>query len=313
MAPNFTEQDLQQWKLLADFRACLVPFLAEAPLANSWADPRRRLQCADYLCLFFFALVNPVVATLRGVCAATQLERVRQEVSWHYASLGSLSEAQHLLDPALLEPLIESLAAQIQGPAPADPRAAWQQWFARDSSLFAALPRMAWAQYGGGGGGAPNRAVRLHVSFHLFEDKPVRADVTAGRVCERKSLRQQLERGATYVGDRYFAEDYKLFAELEEKGCRFVLRLRDEAVAQLEQELALGAEDRAARVSGDAWARLGCKERYRTGRLRVVTIQSAPAGTLRLVTNLPPEELSAAQGGRAVSAALADRRIFSLG
>lgn len=297
VAPAFTEKDLQQWKLIADFRACLVPLLDHFPLHSSWADPRRRLQCADYLSLFLFALVNPVVTTLRGVCAATQLERVQAEVSARSASLGSLSAAQHLLDPALLEPLIESLSAQIHGPLPADPRAAWQEWFARDSSLFAALPRMAWAQYGGGGGGAPNRAVRLHVSFHLLDDKPARAQVTPGRVCERKSLRQQLERGATYVGDRYYAEDYKLFAELEKKGCRFVLRLCDQAVLQVEAQLLLREEDRAARVSGDAWARLGCQERYRTARLRVITIQSATAGTLRLVTNIPPQELSAVQVG----------------
>jgi hypothetical protein len=297
IAPTFTEKDLQQWKLLADFRACLAPLLADAPLDASWADPRRRLQCADYLCLFLFALVNPVVGTLRGVCAATQLARVQTEVSSHYASLGSLSEAQHLLDPGLLEPLIESLGAQIHGPLPADPRAAWQEWLARDSSLFTALPRMAWAQYGGGGAGAPNRAVRLHVSFQLCDDKPVRAQVTPGRVCERKSLRQQLESGATYVGDRYYGEDYKLFAELATQGCRFVLRLRDEAVVQNEAALPLSEADRTARVSGDAWARLGGQARYRTGRLRVVTITSATAGPLRLVTNLPPQEWSAAQVG----------------
>ena len=296
-APNFTEKDLRQWKLLADFRACLVPLLEKAPLNASWHDARRRLQCADYLCLFLFALVNPVVQTLRGLSAATQLERVQEEVSSHYASLGSLSEAQHLLEPELLEPLLESLSAQIHGPPPADPRAAWQEWFARDSSLFAALPRMAWARYGGGRSGAPNRAVRLHVSFHLWDDKPARAQVTAGRVCERKSWRTQLEPGAIYVGDRYFSEDYKLFAELEKKGCRFVLRLRDEAVVKKEEELSLRAEDGAARVNGDAWARLGCQERYRTGRLRVVTIQSATAGTIRLVTNIPPEELSASEIG----------------
>lgn len=297
VAPNFSEKDLQQWKLIADFRACLVPLLESFPLHSSWADPRRRLECTDYLSLFLFALVNPVVQTLRGVSAATQLQRVQEEVSSRYASLGSLSEAQHLLEPALLEPLLESLSAQVQGPPPADPRAAWQEWFARDSSLFAALPRMAWAKYGGGGGGAPNRAVRLHVSFHLFDDKPAHARVTAGRVCERKVWRQQLQRGATYVGDRYFAEDYKLFAELEKKGCRFLLRLCDQAVVQSEEALPLRAEDRAAHVSGDAWARLGCQERYRTARLRVVTIQSATAGTLRLVTNIPPAELSAAEVG----------------
>jgi IS4 transposase len=113
--------------------------------------------------------------------------------------------------------------------------------------------------------------VRLHVSFHLWDDKPARARVTAGGVCERKVWRQPLERGATDVGDRYFAADYKLFAELEQKGCRFLLRLRDEAIVQPEAELPLRPEDRAARVSGDAGA--------------------------RLVTNIPPTELSAAEVG----------------
>jgi hypothetical protein len=297
VAPDFSEKDLQQWKLIADFRACLGPLLGSFPLHSSWADPRRRLACADYLCLFLFALVNPVVTTLRGVCAATQLQRVQEEVASGYASLGSLSEAQHLLDPVLLEPLLESLSAQIHGPLPADPRAAWQEWFARDSSLFAALPRMAWAQYGGGRAGCPNRAVRLHVSFHLWDDKPERVQVTPGRVCERKSLRAQLEPGASYVGDRYYAEDYQLFADLEEKGCRFILRLRDESVVTVEAELPVTETDRAARISSDAWVRLGHRASARTARLRVVTIQSATAGTVRLVTNIPPEELSAAEVG----------------
>ncbi len=297
VAPTFTEQDLQHWKLLADFRACLQPHLENFPLHASWADPRRRLQCADYLSLFLFTLVNPVVTTLRGVGAATQLARVQAEVSTRAVSLGSFAEAQHLLDPALLEPLLESLAGHVRGPLPDGPRAAWQEWFARDSSLFAALPRMAWAQYGGGRAGCPNRAVRLHVSFHLWDDTPARVQVTPGRVCERKSLRQQLEPGATYVGDRYFAEDYQLFADLENKGCRFLLRLRDESVVTVEEALPLTGTDRAARITGDAWARLGHRESARTARLRVVTIQSPTAGTLRLVTNLPPSELSAAEVG----------------
>ena len=58
--------------------------------------------------------------------------------------------------------------------------------------------------------------------------------VTPGKVCERKVWREQLQQGATYVGDRYFAEDYKMFARLEQKRCRSVLRLRDEAVFQIQ-------------------------------------------------------------------------------
>ena len=90
---------------------------------------------------------------------------------------------------------------------------------------------MSWALYGGGGGGAQNNAVRLHLSLHLLEDKPARAQITPGKTCERKAWKADWEKGAAYVGDRYFAEDYRLLGQLSDHGCRYVLRLRDEAVA----------------------------------------------------------------------------------
>ena len=43
--------------------------------------------------------------------------------------------------------------------------------------------------------------------------------------------------------------------------------------------------------------RLGGDTRYHTGWLRRLTIQSATVGTLRLITNLPPEQWSAADLG----------------
>ena len=296
-APTFTEQDLQHWKLLADFRACLQPHLDNFPLHSSWSDPRRRLQCADYLSLFLFALVNPVVTTLRGVSAATQLARVQAEVSTRAVSLGSFSEAQHLLDPALLEPLLESLAGQVRGPLPDGPRAAWQEWFARDSSLFAALPRMSWALYGGGKAGVRNNAVRLHLSFHLLDDKPARAQITTGKRCERKVWREDWQAGAAYVGDRYFSQDYALFGQLQERGCRYVVRLGDPAVVTVEEELPVSDTDRAAGVTRQAWARLGWRPSRQSVRVRVVWIALAAGGELRLVTNVGPEHLSAAEVG----------------
>src|ERR1043165_8738617 len=97
---------------------------------------------------------------------------------------------------------------------------------------------------------------RLHVSFHLLEDKPVQVAVTPGKVCERKQWREQLVKGATYVGDRYFGEDYKMFGLLEDKGCQFALRLRDEAVVNIEQENPLSPEELAAGIVSDCWAYL---------------------------------------------------------
>jgi hypothetical protein len=291
-APKLSESDLRQWKLIADFRKRLEVHAKDHPHHPAWQNPQRRLQQFDYLSLFLLALVNPVVKSLRALSAASQLERVQQEICARAASLGSLSEAQHLLDPQLLEKLIASLSAQIQGPVPTDPRAAWQVWLARDSSIFAATSRMFWAQYGAGKPGQPNHAVRFHVSFHLWDDKPARIAITPGKLCERKAWREQLQPGTTYVGDRYFAEDYKMFGLLQEQGCQFVLRLRDEAVLQVAADNPVSAADQKAGLLKDQWVRLGSHKRYHTARLRVITLRK-PSGTMmRLVTNFSPDQMT---------------------
>jgi hypothetical protein len=287
-----TEKDLRQWKLIADFRARLEAQAKGHPGHPSWQDRKRRLEQFDYLSLFLLALVNPVIRTLRAVSAASQLGRVQAEVCTRAASLGSLSEAQHLLDPQLLEKLVASLSQQIQGPLPQDPRQAWQVWLARDSSIFQATSRMFWAQYGAGKAGQANHAVRFHVSFHLWDDKPRQVAITPGKICERKVWRVQLEPGALYVGDRYYAEDYQMFGHLEALGSGFVLRLRDEAVVQVEAEIPVSAADQRAGILSDQWVRLGSRPRYRTGRLRMVTLRKPSGTVMRLISNIPPEQMS---------------------
>lgn len=292
LAPKLSEEDLRQWKLVAELRKRLEA-LAEGRRGHpSWEDRRRRLEQLDYLSLFLLALVNPVLKSLRAVSAASQLKRVQEEICTRSVSLGSFSEAQHLVEVQLLEELIGSLSEEVSGPPPKDPRQAWQVWVARDSSIFKATSRMFWAQYGAGKAGCPNHGVRLHVSFHLWEDKPSRVAVTPGKVCERKMWREQLEAGALYVGDRNFGQDYQMFERLQAAGCSFVLRLRDEAVMQVEESLPVGAQEQQAGILSDAWVRLGSCKRYRTGPWRVVCLRK-PSGTLmRLVTNLSPEQMS---------------------
>jgi hypothetical protein len=263
------------------------------PLHPSFADPQRRLSARNYLCLYLFGLFNPVVRTLRGLCQASQLERVQREVCGGPVSLGSFSEVQHLLDPRLLEEVFSELSCRMPVP-PHDARLGQWQWLARDGSLFRALPRMAWALYGAGKAGAPNRAVRLHLSLNLLEDKPQVAAVRPGGQCERKVWREQWQRGQAYVGDRAFGQDYQLFGQLQEQGCVFVLRLRErQAVVHLLQELAVSPEDRAAGVQRQAWVRLGCRSRYQSVRVRVVWIRTRDNSPLMLVTNLRPKQLSA--------------------
>ena len=288
---TISERDLQQWKLVSDFRQRLEEAARALGLPPSLTHPQRQLLLADYLSLFLFGLLNPVVRTMRALCAASRLQRVQAEICSRPVSLGSFSEMQHVLDPGLLERVFGGLVSEVTGREPPDPRLAGRQWMAHDGSLWSALPRMAWALYGVGRNG-DSHGVKLHLSFNVLEDKPVRAQVRRGKDCERSVWKEHWQRGDAYIGDRYFGEDYRLLARLKTKGCVYVLRLRQEAVIHLEEELPIIEADRRAGVVRQAWVRLGAVARTRSIRVRVVWVE-APGHPLILVTNLGPEELPA--------------------
>jgi Holliday junction resolvase-like predicted endonuclease len=286
---KLTERDLSRWRLIEDFQARLAQAAQTAPLPPTWSAPARRLKHTDYLSLFLLGLLNPVVRTLRGLCAASHLDRVQQEVCSRPVSLGSFSEAQAVLDPALLAEVFTQLSKDLPRPEGAAGPAAGR-WLIQDGSLFAALPRMYWALWRRQG--KAQSQVRLHLSLDLRQNAPVRALITPGKSCERAAWRTQWQRGDGYVADRYYGEDYQLFGELDQAGVAFVVRLREEAVINAEVELPLIDADRQAKVIRAAWVWLGCQARYRSIRLRVVWVQTDKE-VLRLVTNLSPEELSA--------------------
>lgn len=287
---RLTEEELGHWKLLGSFREAAEKVFGE-PWGTSWEDPKRKLQALDYLSLFLFGLLNPVAQTLRGFAESSRLERVQKEVCSRRVPRASFSEAQHVLDASLLEKVFADLSGQLAPDQP-DTRFGQWQWLARDGSLFRALPRMAWALYGGGNPGSPNRAARLHLSLHVLEDKPVRVALREGRQCERAVWEEQLEKGAAYIADRYFGENYKLFEKLDKKGCAFVIRLLDKAIVQDAEELPVSPADRTAGVVRQAWAHLGGQPCYRSMRLRLVWIDNQ-GQNLILATNLGPEALAA--------------------
>jgi hypothetical protein len=288
---QLTERDLSRWRLVEDFKARLARASQTVSLHSTWSNPARLLHCADYLSLFLLGLLNPVVRTMRGLCAVSHLKRVQREVCSRAVSLGSFSEAQAVLDPALLAEVFTPLTLEL--PVANDkPAAARRPWLIQDGSLFEALPRMYWALWRRQG--QAQSQVRLHLSLDLARNAPARAAITPGKACERAAWRTQWQRGDGFVADRYYGEDYQLFGELDEAGVGFVVRLRDEAVIHVEEELPLTEADRQARVIRSAGVHLGGQARYRSRRLRVVWVQ-AEKEMLRLVTNLGPEELTASE------------------
>ena len=291
---QISEEQLSRWRLIEEFERRLKKAAAAGKEPRTFTDPRRKLGQKDYLSLLLFGLFNPVVDSMRGLCAASRLRRVREEICLSRVSLGSFSEAQAVVDPVLLQRVFAELAAEQQSRNLQESEKRLEPYRAQllviDGTLWRALPRMAWAlwryQHG------KESALKLHLKFNLLEEKPVGVLVTSARCCERAVLRRQLAAGEFYVGDRYYGEDYALFSELERAGCSYLLRLRQEACFEVMAEWPLSAADQAASVTFDGLVRLGTGRRRQDELVRLVRVQSE-RGELLLVSNKAREELSA--------------------
>ena len=291
---KISEEELSRWRLIEEFERRLEQAAAVRKEPRTFSDPRRKLGQKDYLSLLLFGLFNPVVDSMRGLCAASRLQRVREEICSARVSLGSFSEAQAVIDPALLQRVFTELATeqQCRNFQESDQRLEpyRKQLLVVDGTLWRALPRMAWALWRSQHG--KESALKLHLKFNLLEEKPVGAVVSSARRCERAVLRTQLAAGEFYVGDRYYGEDYALFSELERAGCSYLLRLRQEACFEVMEEWPLSAADQALRVTFDGLVRLGVGRWRQQAPVRLVRVQS-DRGELLLVSNKAREELSA--------------------
>jgi hypothetical protein len=288
---KLTADDLRNWRMIDQFVNVLAPVAAKARLHPTFADPRRTAQYAPYLSLFLFGLFNPVVESMRALCAISELEKVQKTTGCGKISLGSFSETQAVLDPDLLKQVFEQLVDQMPMSGSADSRLKHLDLLVQDGSLWSALPRMAWAEYGVGPKGQA-KGVRLHLRFNVLKDCPSDALLTAGKGSETLALREMLLPGQTTVGDRHYGHDYGLFRKIDQTGAFFVFRISEHAVVHLEEELPLSDADIKTGVLRHAWVHLGATEKLRSIRLRLIEVD-AQGQRLLLITNHRAETVSA--------------------
>src|SRR4051812_12258456 len=275
-------QGFKYFELLDGLLERLRPAATHRDIARN-----RRFFFDHYAVLMILYYFNPTVTTLRGLQQFTTLERVQRLCGVKPTSLGSLSEAARVFDPALLEPIIAQLAAQAaSSPAalPSAKEAALAGLIAVDGSLLKALPRMAWALWQD----ATHRAAKMHIAFAVFPGAPAGVTVTAGNGPEREELRRLVQPGGFYVADRGYA-DYSLFREFDAQGVRFLIRLQENAVYEVSEERTLTAADRAAGVVRDVTLRRLGTEKHNSlleRPLRIVEVQGAePDQVWVLATN----------------------------
>jgi hypothetical protein len=250
----FTERELHHWKLLDRFRERLLPHLRQAGALDG-AGRQNQLTQEAYFSLFLFRMLNPIITSMRGLCAATSFVKMKGVVPQPVAP-SSFSEAQHLFSPEILSRVVRDLAAQARGQMQfGDPqvRQAVAALTIVDGSLLRAVNRMAWTPQD-----SRRSAVRLHLHFSVFDQAPVDWSITPGKVSEIKEWKKMIQPDGFYVLDRLYCQDLLYLKKLQKDGVNFVVRLRDNFIRTVrEPARALTPEDVQAGVVGDQMEELG--------------------------------------------------------
>lgn len=254
-ALKFSEADLRNWNLLEHFRKVVLPLVEVGPKAATELDPRRQLVAEEYFSLFLFRMLNPIITSMRGLCAATKFRKMRSVCETPVAA-SSFSEAQHLFDPEILVQVVRRLAGQAHGMVGfGDPRVreAIKALTIVDGTVLRAVNRMAWAPAAGFGS-----ALRLHLHFSVYDQVPTDWSITPGNASEAKEWKKKTKSEDFYVVDRLYGQDLLHLKQLQKRGVNFVVRICENVVrTQAGPDRVLSEADRKAGVLSDRLEELG--------------------------------------------------------
>lgn len=229
--------------------------LAQIHRAGTERDRARNRQFFydHYLLLLLLYFVNPSLDSLRALQNASNWAKVRKRLGIPRVSLGSLSESVQVFDPALVRPILKELVELARPHFKGREAEALANLTAVDGSVFAALPRMAWALWMD----AEHRGVKLHLQFHACKGVPGDAVLTPAACSEPAALTAMLATGRLYVCDRGYAS-FELFRSILDAGSSLIVRVKDDiTVNVLEERLISAAAARAGVVRDVILKRLG--------------------------------------------------------
>lgn len=223
----------------------------------------RRLEYSHYVSLVLLSLFNPLLQSLRGLQQASALGKVQRTLNCSRASLGSLSEAGHVFDPAVMQPLIQeklqglSSRTKRRPGGESIPQQLLTKLIAVDGTILQALPQMTEASLNPR---APH-GWKLHTQFSVSRGVPEDVVLTDARgrneSDERTVLASRLKSDRLYVMDCGY-EKYGLFNQIVARQSSYVCRVQARPVQHYEPQ-PLGQEAIAAGVVEDALVQLGSR------------------------------------------------------
>ena len=226
----------------------LRQLLKQIHLAGTERDRagNRQFFYDHYLSLLLLYFVNPSLTSLRSLQNASNWEQVRKRLGIPRVSLGSLSESVRVFDPALVRPILKELAELARPHFHGREAEALANLTAVDGSVFAALPRMAWALWQD----AEHRGVKLHLQFQACKGVPGDAALSPAACSEPAALKSMLESGRLYVCDRGYAS-FELFRSILDAESSLIVRVKDDIAVSVKEERPISAAAAQAGVVRD--------------------------------------------------------------
>ena len=274
---SFKEKDLRGLKYFRPIRKLLKSQHGEKD------HPNRNLHYDEYISLLLLYFFTPSIQSLRYLQKTSTFDKVKRKLGIKHSSLGSLSEASHVFDPAPLKEIFRDLADQAAArDAVPRPRGVPEdlEVIAADGMLLEALPRMVWALWLR----EHDRAVKVHLQLDVLRGVPVEADVTHANANECEMLADRLAPGRLYVVDRGYNK-FTLFQRILNAKSSFLGRVQENTVDDLIEDKVLSHADREAGVVFDRVVKLGCRQRQgdldRPVRLIKVHVKNPPASNLK--------------------------------
>jgi hypothetical protein len=291
--PQVRGEDLFGGKYVRDLQRHLTRLRAAHP------HPNRTLFYDDVAIAYLLAFFTPTIRSLRTMEDFSQTEQMQSHLSTDRLPRSTLSDANKVFDPTLLEPIIEELRARLPQLRRADPQLAELTERVRvvDGSLFTVAADVAWALHQRRVNGKPQEMIRLNLQWAAGTGVPEGVCISGKGVSESEALMNRLEPGLIYVLDRGFV-NIELLDRIVHACSDFVLRLRSniyfipiQGPGLIDKSLPLSDEDRAAGVISDQIGHLGGpppKLPPPAGLLREVQIfnPDRPDQPLRLLTNI---------------------------
>ena len=248
--------------------AGLLSFLHDAGCERDTAG-NRELHYDDYVLLVLLYLFNPLIDSMRLLQQVADLPEVRERLGIKRFSLGSFSESCRVFDPAMLQRVVDQLAAGLRPVGRHELLSHLPGTLTLvDSTVIHTLCTVAEAMFlplGDGTGRHRHRhAWRLHLHLDVDRHVPAAWELTdarnTGKSDEKNVLRSKLAAGHTYVMDRWYAQ-FILWNDVKAAGSSYVCRVRDNSVYRVTEDRPLSAAAIGAGVISDQVVETGLSKK----------------------------------------------------